>query len=60
MTKETIKIEVEFEISYSKPEGREDAIKAALEVTIETMGAGDNGIYRARRGESKLVERMDK
>ena len=56
MTKETIKIEVEFEISYSKLEAREDAIKAALEVTKETMGAGNNGLYRAKRGKSKLVE----
>ena len=53
---ETIIIEVKYEISFKTEQGREDAIKDALRLELDAMGAGVNGLYRAKRGKARLDE----
>ena len=56
MNQEIITIQVEYEINYKNEKGREDAIKDALRLELDAMGAGKNGLYRAKRGKATLTE----
>jgi len=55
MTKEKITVEVEYEIRYHSPDGREDVVESILRcLPCEMSGAGGGGAYGCTRGVATL------